>query len=93
MQPHARTDIYRHGDLRVDVRISAKAWFAVVRVWHGARWPKVVRTWHVPLKRWWPWFSLGRQAVRAVEYANRRASVHVPRERIEEQVRAALRLL
>ncbi len=93
MHSSARADIYRHGDVRVDVKISDGGWFAAVRVWHGTRWPKVVRTWHVPLKRWWPWFSLERQAVKAVEYANRRASVHVPRERISEQVRGALRLL
>ncbi len=92
MRPSARTDIYRHGDVAVDVKISDGGWFAVVRVWHGTRWPKVVRTWRVPLKRWLPWFSLQRQAVRAVEYANRRASVRVPREHIEEQVRGALRL-
>ncbi len=85
-----RGDIYRHGDTRVDVKFPAKGWFARIRVWNGARWPKLERTWYGRTRRWVPWFSLERQAVRAIEYANRRSSVRLPREEIKRQARAAL---
>ncbi len=88
-----RADIYRHGDARVDVKLRPDAWFAQVRVWNGSRWPKVEKTWRGRVKGWVPWFSLERQAVRAVEYANRRSSVFMPREEIRKQVQAALRHL
>lgn len=88
-----RTDIYRHGDARVDVKLPPDAWFAQVRVWSGARWPKVEKTWRGYVKGWVPWFSLERQAVRAVEYANRCASVYMPREEIRKRVQTALELL
>lgn len=93
MLPSTRADIYRHADVRVDVKIGARGWFAVIRVWNGTRWPKVERTWRAGVKRWVPWFSLERQAVRAVEYANHRASVYLSREQIRKQVRDALRTL
>ncbi len=93
MRPSARADIYRHADVRVDVKISDGGWFAVVRVWNGTRWPKVERTWRAGLKRWIPWFKLERQAVRAVQYANYRASVHLPVDQIRKQVRGVLRTL
>jgi hypothetical protein len=88
-----RTDIYRHGDARVDVKYRPGAWFAQVRVWNGARWPKVEKTWRARTKGWIPWFSLERQAVRAVECANRHAAVYVPRKEIRKRVQAALKLL
>ncbi len=88
-----RTDIYRHGDARVDVKLRPDAWFAQVRVWNGARWPKVEKTWRARVKGWVPWFSLERQAVRAVEYANRRTSVYLSREEIRKRVQTALKLL
>ena len=93
MKQVTRTDIYRHGDARVDVKLRPDAWFAQVRVWNGARWPKVEKTWRARVKGWVPWFSLERQAVRAVEYANRRSSVYMPREEIQKRVQAALRHL
>ena len=88
-----RTDIYRHGDARVGVKFRPHAWFAQVRVWSGARWPKVEKTWRARVKGWVPWFSVERQAVRAVEYANRRASVYMRREEIRKRVQTALELL
>lgn len=88
-----RADIYRYGDARVDLKIRPGGWFARIRVWDGRRWPKVERIWRARLKPWIPWFSLERQVVRAVEYANRRASVYVPREEIRKRVRGALELL
>ncbi len=93
MTDNVRIDIYTHGDARVDLRIRPRNWFAVIRVWDGARWPKVVRTWRAKRRRWIPWFSLERQAMRAVEFANRRASVHLPREEIRKHVQGALRSL
>ena len=88
-----RAEIYRHGDARVDLRIRPDAWFAQVRVWNGVRWPKVERTWHARMRGWIPWFSLERQVVRAVEYANLRTSVFVPRDEIHKRVESALKLL
>jgi hypothetical protein len=93
MTEETRTEIYRHGDARVDLKIRPKAWFAHVRVWNGARWPRVERTYHARLRGWIPWFPLERQVVRAVEYANRRASVFVPRDEIQKRVQNALKLL
>ncbi len=93
MPEDTRVDIYQYGDARVDLRIRPQAWFAVIRVWDGARWPKVVRTWRAKMRRWIPWFSLERQVVRAVEFANRRASVYVSREEIRKRVQGAIKLL
>lgn len=93
MTKDTRTDIYRHGDARVDLKIRPAAWFAHVRVWNGARWPKVERTYHARLRGWIPWFSLERQVVRAVEYANRRASVFVSRDEIQKRVQNVLKML
>ncbi len=93
MTDNVRIDIYTHGDARVDLKVHPRDWFAVIRVWDGARWPKVVRTWRARTRRWVPWFSLEHQAVRAVEFANRRASVHVPREEIRKRVRGTLKEL
>jgi hypothetical protein len=93
MPDDMRVDIYKHGDARVDLKTHPQDWFAVVRVWEGARWPKVVRTWRAKMRRWIPWFSLERQVVRAVEFANRRSSVHVPREEIRKRVQGPLKLL
>lgn len=93
MPEDIRIDIYTHGDARVDLKVHPRDWFAVIRVWDGARWPKVVRTWRARARRWVPWFSLEHQAVRAVEFANRRASVHVPREEIRKRVQNTLKVL
>ena len=93
MTEETRTEIYRHGDARVDLKIRANARFAHVRVWNGARWPKVEKTWRARVRGWIPWFSLERQVVRAVEYANRRAAVLVPRDEVRRRVRNALKLL
>ncbi|MCZ6857372.1 MAG: hypothetical protein O7F70_05190 [Gemmatimonadetes bacterium] len=93
MPEDIRVDIYKHGDARVDVKVHPRDWFAVIRVWDGARWPKLIGTWRGKTRRWIPWFSLERQVVRAVEFANRRASVHVPREEIRKRVQAALKSL
>ena len=93
MADDVRVDIYKHGDARVDLKVHRQDWFAVIRVWDGARWPKVVRTWRARMRRWIPWFSLERQVVRAVEFANRRASVHVAREEIRKHVQGALKSL
>lgn len=93
MPEDIRMDIYTHGDARVDLKVHPRDWFAVIRVWDGARWPKVVRTWRARARRWVPWFSLEHQAVRAVEFANRRASVHVPREEIRKRVQTTLKVL
>ncbi len=93
MPQDIRVDIYKHGDARVDLKVHPRDWFAVIRVWDGARWPKVVRTWRARRRRWVPWFSLEHQAVRAVEFANRRASVHVPREEIRKHVQGTLKVL
>ncbi len=93
MSDLARTDIYRRGDTRVDVKLRPRAWFARVRFWSGGRWPRVEKTWYARSRRWVPWFSLERQAVRAVEHANRRSHAFLPRDEVERQVRAALHLL
>ncbi len=93
MTDNVRIDIYTHGDARVDLKIRPRNWFAVIRVWDGARWPKVVGTWRAKMRRCIPWFSLEYQAVRAVEFANRRASVHVPREEIRKRVQSTLKVL
>ena len=93
MTDDVRVDIYKHGDARVDLKVHRRDCFAVIRVWDGARWPKVVRTWRARMRRWIPWFSLERQVVRAVEFANRRASVHVPREEIRTHVQGVLKSL
>ena len=93
MTGNVRIDIYTHGDARVDLKAHPRDWFAVIRVWDGARWPKVVRTWRARMRRWVPWFSLEHQAVRAVEFANRLASVHVPREVIRKRVQSTLKAL
>jgi hypothetical protein len=88
-----RAEIYRYDDARVDLKMRPGEWFARIRVWDGGRWPRVRRTWHARLKPWIPWFSLERQVVRAVEYANRCASVYVPRKEIRKRVRGALQSL
>ena len=93
MPEDIRIDIYTHGEARVDLKTHPRNWFALIRVWDGARWPKVVRTWRAKMRRWIPWFSLERQVVRAVEFANRRASVYVSREEIRKRVQGAIKLL
>jgi hypothetical protein len=93
MTKEIRADIYRHGNARVDLKVRPKAWFAHVRVWNGARWPKVEKAWRARVRGWIPWFSLERQVVRAVEYANRREAVFVPREEIRKLVQGALKSL
>ncbi len=93
MHDSARNDIYRYGDTRVDVKRGRKAWFARVRVWSGGRWPRVERTWYARTRRWFPWFSLERQAVKAVEHANRKSHTFLPRQEVRRRVRAALRML
>lgn len=93
MTEETRTEIYRHGDASVDLKVRPNAWFVHVRVWNGARWPKVERTYYARVRGWIPWFPLERQVVRAVEYANRRASVYVHRDEIQKRVRNALKLL
>ena len=86
-----RTDIYRHGDLRVDLKVDPRGWFVRVRVWSGGRWPKRLRTYLAKNRRWIPWFSLERQAIRAVEHVNRRESVFLPRDEVRRLVVGALR--
>ncbi len=93
MNDSARTEIYRYRDTRIDVKLRPKAWFARIRLWSGGRWPRVEKTWYARARRWVPWFSLERQAVRAVEHANRRSHAFLPRDEVQRQVRAALQLL
>jgi len=93
MHHSTRTDIYRYGDTRVDVKLPPRAWFARVRLWSGGRWPHVEKTWYAGAHRWVPWFSLERQAVRAVEHANRRCHTFLSRKEVRRQVRAALQML
>ena len=93
MPQDVRIDIYKHGNARVDLKVDSRDWLAVIRVWDGARWPKVVKTWRARMRRWVPWFSLEHQAIRAVEFANRRESVHVPREEIRKHLQGVLKSL
>ena len=93
MSEPSRTDIYRYGDVRVDVQVRPKAWMARVRFWSGRRWPRLEKTWYACTRRWLPWFSLERQAVKAIEYANYRSSAYLPRDEVRKHVRQALQLL
>ena len=93
MHDPIRTEIYRYGDTRVDVKLRARAWFAQVRFWSGGRWPRVEKTWYARTRRWLPWFSLERQAVRAVEHANRRSHAFLPRDDVRRRVKAAIEFL
>ena len=86
-----RTDIYRQGDVSVDLKVEPGARLVRVRVWSGGRWKRVERTYLAKHGGWFPWFSVERQAARAIEYANRRVGVHLPRDEVRRIAAGALR--
>lgn len=82
--------IYRSGMRYVELKLSGMASFAEVRVWRGHRWPDLERVWYARMRRWIPWFSLERQALRAVEYVAHAPPSTAERAALTREVRAAV---
>ncbi len=82
--------VYREGNAYVEIRVRPRGWFGEVRVWRGARWPKLDRRRHGAMKRWIPWYSLETQAMNAVRYVSNRDAM--PLLAVKE-VRAAIERL
>ncbi len=82
MPEAVRGTVYRHQEASVDVKLRPSGWFGQIRVWRGKRWPKLERTWYARMRSWIPWFSLERQASKAVAYVNHTTprGGHVPPE-------------
>ena len=85
-----RTTLFREGARHVDVKVPASGWFATVRAWRGQRWPDLEKVWYGRLKPWIPWFSLERQALRAIEHVTRRSPTASDREAVRRNLRVAL---
>ena len=88
-----RVTVHRTANWHVDVKVRPRARLAEIRAWRGERWPALEKTWHARMRWWIPWFSLKRQAVRAVEYANQCDETYLTREDLQEKVAMALRWL
>jgi hypothetical protein len=93
MSDAVQATLFRHGTSHVDVKLRPSAWFGVVRVWQGGRWPELEKIWYGRLRPWLPWFSIERQAVRAVEYVTQRPLIAADQTVVRRRLRAALRQL
>lgn len=85
-----RTVVYREGTAHVDIQARPGAWFGEVRIWRGDRWPELERRWYGRIRRWVPWHSLERQALRAVRYVSNRSTLALV---TAKEVRAAIERL
>jgi len=88
-----RVTVHRTANWHVDVKVHPGARFAEIRAWRGERWPDLQKTWHARMRWWIPWFSLKRQAVRAVEYANQCDETYLTRDDLQQRIAVALRWL
>ena len=85
-----QTVVYRERTAYVEVRARPGAWFGEVRVWRGERWPITERRWYGHLRSWLPWFSLEKQATKAVRYVSKRTTMA---QLTAEEVHAAIERL
>ncbi len=85
-----RAVVYREGTAHVDIQARPGAWFGEVRVWRGARWPELERRWFGRIRRWLPWHSLERQALKAVRHVSQRSTLALV---TAKEVRAAIERL
>jgi len=93
MSEAVRATVYRDTNVRVDVKAAREAWMAQVRVWRGTRWPELVGVWRARMRWWVPWFSLERQVVRALSYADRVSDTHLSSPEIRDKARSAAQWL
>lgn len=93
MKDTVRVTVHRTANWHVDVKVRPRARFAEIRAWRGKRWPDLQKTWRARMRWWIPWFSLRRQAARAVEYVSHYDEAYLTRDDLQRKVADALRWL
>ena len=93
MTEDIRVTVYRAASAHVDIKVRPRARFAEVRVWRGSRWPDLVSRYYARLRRWIPWFSLERQALRAMEFMNGFEELRLSQQEMRDKVAVAVLLV
>jgi hypothetical protein len=93
MTEDIRVTVYRAASAHVDIKVRPGSRFAEVRVWHGGRWPDLVGRSYARLRTWIPWFSLERQALRAMEFMNGFEKLRLSQQEMRDKVAVAVLLV
>jgi len=93
MTPDIRVTVYRAASAHVDIKVRPGARFAEVRVWRGGRWPDLVSRSYARLRKWIPWFSLERQALRAMELVDGFEELQLSQQEMRDKVAVAVLLV
>ena len=93
MTEDIRVTVYRAASAHVDIKVRPGARFAQVRVWRGGRWPDLVSRSYARLRRWIPWFSLERQALKAMEFMNGFEELRLSQQEMRDKVAVAVFLV
>ena len=93
MTEDIRVTVYRAASAHVDIKVRPGARFAEVRLWRGGRWPELVSRFYARLRQWIPWFSLERQALRAMELIDRFEELHLNQQEMRDKVAIAVLLV
>ena len=93
MTEDIRVTVYRAASAHVDIKVRPGSRFAEVRVWRGGRWPDLASRYYARLRRWIPWFSLERQALRAMEFMNGFEELRLSQQEMRDKVAVAVLLV
>ena len=93
MNTDIKVTVYRAASAHVDIKVRPGARFAEVRVWRGGRWPDLASSFRARLRGWIPWFSLERQAMRALELMDSFEESHLSPQEMRDKVAVAALLV